>query len=225
MTWKMQTGKRVLNPAEAALIRTVLGSMKTELLDEERGDDQWPYGVRVFDDMTLPQRVLSLCDVCEALLDPVIPAPELTAANEGTIASIFNAMKQVLGYELDGMWAGDGDEPGPFEFDLRKLICAALQSPAGDDKSHGVDPAKIPNFESYKSKDWKWVVESLRDRILWDEDYDDDDIYADKSPEMAEFLKHTGDIPDGYFSTVVPEPREKEMVAVWKRLELLALHR
>lgn len=66
----MQTGVRVLNPAEAALLRVVIGSMCEERRAEERRDDQWSYGAAVFDNMSLAQRMLSLFDVCNALLDP-----------------------------------------------------------------------------------------------------------------------------------------------------------
>lgn len=151
-----------------------------------------------------------------------IPPPELTAANEGTVAAIFNAMQLLLTYELDGTWADDGDEPGRFEFRLRKPIRETLLAPAGEDATYSVDPGELPDYDSYEPEDWNRVVESRSDRILWDADYDDDDLYTDKPPELSEFLKRTGDIPDGYFSTVVREPAESEMEAVWKRLKALA---
>lgn len=220
MTWRTELGERVLNSAEAALLRAAIGAMRDELWEEHVGSEQWPYGVRVFDSLTLPQRVLMLCQVSEALLGPSVPSPELTAVNEGTVAAIFKAIEQHLSFELETLEKPDGQR-SPLEFYWRQLIRDAAFSTIGDDRSHCFDLEDIPDAESYDPEDWDHVVETLSDRVLWDNDYDDD-VIEDASPDVADEIKESLGIEDGYFTAVVREPRDDEHEELFERLRSLS---
>lgn len=220
MTWRTELGERVLNPAEAALLRAAIGSMRDELREEHRGGDQWPYDVRVFDSLTLPQRVLLLCQVTEALLGPDVPSPELTAVNEGAVAAIFNAIEQSLGFELDSMGEPTDEEPSPDDFYWRNLIRNAALSTVAEEPSRSFDLESIPAAQSYDPEEWDYVVETLSDRVLWDSDYDDE-VIEDASPDVAGAIKASLGILDDYYTAVVREPREDEVDGLFERLKAL----
>lgn len=222
MTWHTQMGERVLNSAEAALLRATIGSMRDELLEERSGRDQWPYGVRVFDNLSLSQRLRLLCEVSDALLKPEIPAPELTAINEGTAAAIFKALQQRLHFELDSTKPQSSEETR-FAFHWRELIRGAALSTIGDERLYRFAPGEIPVAESDEHKDWEGMVESLADRVLWDTDFDDDDPQADHSPERTEFLRVAGDITMANRTSIAPEPREKEVAGLLERLHFVSM--
>ena len=222
MTWHTQMGERVLNPAEAALLRATIGSMRDELLEEGSGRDQWPYGVRVFDNLSLSQRLALLCEVSEALLKPEIPAPKNTAINEGAVAAIFKAMQQRLHFELDSTKPRPSEETR-FAFHWRELIREAALSTIGDERLYRFAPGEIPVAESDEHKDWEGMVESLADRVLWDTDLDDDDLHADHPPEHTEFLRVAGDVTVANCASTVPESRIKEVAGLLERLHVVSM--
>jgi hypothetical protein len=217
MTWRTPLGERVLNSAEAVLLRAVIDSVRDELREEALGNEQWTYGVRAFDDLTLPQRLWMLCEVSEALFRSETSSPELTAINEGTVAVIFKALQQQLTFELELLAPEPGEMPSEFAGYWRRLVRAAALSTLTEE-NHSFDPAEIPDVECDDIEDWHGVVEVLSERVLWDTDYDDEDLYSDHPPEIAESVKRTSGIPDGYFTAIAHEPRDDEVEGLFERL-------
>src|SRR5438105_4382457 len=84
--WRMNSGDRVLSEAEWNLFRVGL-EMLWDYIEDDSDEDAGlsETGIRVFDVLQPEQKLALLADVGQALRDPAIPAPDLTAANEGAI--------------------------------------------------------------------------------------------------------------------------------------------
>src|SRR4051812_7114659 len=99
--WRTNSGDRVLSEAEWNLFRVGLGDLWDHVEDDTRGGGGLSRtGVRVFDGLQPEQKLALLADVGQALRDPAVPAPDLTAANEGAIAAVFAAIQQRLELEI-----------------------------------------------------------------------------------------------------------------------------
>ena len=110
--WRAEVGNRVLTGAEAELFREGLCS----LVD---WTEEWPenaVGLRVFDQLSQPEKLAILDEVSRALLVKRVPCPIHTAVNEGAIAAIYYQIAGDVQLEIDEGRA-----------DLRKLILQACR--------------------------------------------------------------------------------------------------
>ena len=55
-------------------------------------------------------------------------------------------------------------------------------------------------------KEWEFEIECIADKVLWDRDFELDDLMVDCSPEKAQFLKSYLGIDDAYFTSISPDP-------------------
>ena len=99
--WWTQEGERVLVGAEAILFREALGYLWDEIEMCEEIDEEHHVGVKVFDNLSVGQKLTMLVQVGEALLDAAVPVPELTAVNEATVAAVFAQLAINIELELD----------------------------------------------------------------------------------------------------------------------------
>ena len=65
------------------------------------------------------------------------------------------------------------------------------------------------------------IIEALADRILWDRDWEMEDLFADAIPERGRQLKQFLGIEDGYFRDIAPDPTEQQLAVVCSQLEAL----
>ena len=67
-------------------------------------------------------------------------------------------------------------------------------------------------------EEWQIMVEVLSVRLLWDRDFEDEELYADSSPEHADMLKNLMMVQDNYFLGIAPDPSPDEMPQIIGRL-------
>ena len=84
----------------------------------------------------------------------------------------------------------------------RKLILAARRQAGAD---------KLPAEDCDDVQEWLIEIEELSYLILWDYDFEDEDLYIDKSPEEAKRLKEFMRIRDEYFRDI-PEDLTPEEI-------------
>jgi hypothetical protein len=201
MTWRTQIGERTLQGAEATLIREAL-AMMVDMVEQEISDhdDLWEFGVPLFDRLPAPAKLALLAQVGWALLRATDVCPPLTAINEATIGALFRHIEQSIHLELDD--ADDSDQ----RFSWPKDVLTVFEQIGETDD--------LPALECQDLSEWEILVQVLTDRILWDEDFNDAELYVDKSPEHASILKSMMTIDDEYFTAVSPDPRESDLPRV-----------
>lgn len=76
-----------------------------------------------------------------------------------------------------------------------------------------IPPARCKDIDR-----WKIEVEELADRILWDSDYEDGDIYMDHPPEKSKELLDWMEIDDDYFTAIAEDLTDEHAQATIKKL-------
>lgn len=206
MTWRTQEGERVLAGAEADLYRELMGYMTDAIEEEIENEDsnsQWSYGVRMFDRLEPLVRLDLLASVSWSLLRVTETCPSLTAINECVIGAAFRLLDQCVMMEIDSEIDGIDNESGVGTSTWRHGILAVF-------KEIG-DVEDLPDVGCLDPSEWEILTETLSGRILWDEDFDDADLYLDQTPEKAYFLKNFMSIDAEYFRAVPPSPRESDL--------------
>ena len=199
MTWRTQNGVRILQGAEAALIRVAVEYV-SGMVEEGIDGHTKPRDFRVslFDRLEPPAQLALLAEVGWALLRDTDSCPPLTAINEAVIGVLFCEIEQCVVEEID---AEDClNEPLRF---WRNRILAVYQE-TGD-----VD--ELPSADCTDQSEWSLLIEGLSDRILWDDDFNDADEYLDMPPEKGQYIKQFMGIADDYFRAVPPDPKESEL--------------
>jgi hypothetical protein len=219
--WRTSRGERVLQGAEAALLRESIAFMVAAIEEEAYGHaDHWSFGVPVFDRLSCQQQLAMLADVGEALFREDVPAPELSAVNEGTIGAMFANICQCIEFEIDDEWLRDGKS-------MRQLVLEAITEvdkkppPAFDKPPDAELSDPLPDAACVDTDEWDLLVEVLESFILWDADWLDEDLYVDADPETNRFRKHKMGIAEGYYTAVAPDPTENELADVRRRLRVL----
>ena len=157
--WRTPTGDRVLDPAEWAVFREGLVLLWDLIQDEwDVTNGLSRTGVTTFDDFQPGQKLSLLAEVGQALSDPAVPTPFHTAANEAAIAAVFAAVETYLDLELDTAEARTY---------LRELILQA----AGDSDED------LPVVTSTDAEAWRFLLETLMFRVLWDVDFTQGTIF------------------------------------------------
>ncbi len=217
MTWNSNNGQRTLEGAEAALIRDALADVVERCRHEiESGTEHWTYDVALFDCLEPGVQLALLAEVGQALLRQTETCPELTAANEATIAALYRYIEEALEIEidvqiLDGL--SDDSDSSEAVFFWRSRVRAVFEE---DDE---ID--ELPDLNSTDSGNWLLLVQLLHDRILWDTDYEMGGIFLDTPPESANALRELMNVNDNYFRAIPPDPTDEELekiLAILKEL-------
>lgn len=198
--WHTNTGDRTLEGAEARLFANALWDCAT-ILEESDGDCF--LGPPVFDRMTYGQKASVLLIIGNGLLKPDEPICKLTAAVEGAIATVFEYIKEEVAAEID--------DP-EMKSSWRKMILAARNECGGED---------LPDEDCQDEEEWPIQVEELSYLILWDYDFEDEDLYVDMPPEESGRLKEFMRIKDDYFVEVPDDLDEKEIATALSELKAL----
>ena len=208
MTWHTPRGDRVLAGPEAELFRDAL-TIITDWIEGDVEQDQafHEFGIPAFDSATARGKLALLADVGHALLMETDRCPKLTVVNESTLGAIFVALDESVEHEIDN------------EFELqdrtfwRRLI---LQAVAAVDSE-----LETPEAESCDWDEWEFLIDVLRDRLLWDRDFDADPTFGDADPAKAHDARSRMGIDENYFRAVAPDPSDEELAAIRLRLRLL----
>lgn len=186
--WWTEQGERTLKGAERELFIRMADALWIDLEDElaEEGS-AWPTGIAPFDRLSVQQRFVVLGEITAGLLDPKVRFVPLTQANEAAIAAVYRLGSiQLVDCEL-------------YE-DFRQVVRAVV-------KQHSF--CEPPALDA-SNADYAWIVQQLRDLLLWDTDFALEgvamDLPADKSRQVHEEMG----IADDYFTAVVADPRDIE---------------
>lgn len=204
--WHMSSGDRVLNSAEAKLVIEAAGMMVDELTEESVSDIQSPYQVPFFDNQPWQLRLKLLAEVVPALIDADVPAPELTAYHEATVAAIFHQAGTFLTMEIEN---DDGDTPEPDSW--RQLAFDCIEQLTAEDVGDDFQPTAL---ESDDIDRWDREIELIRDRILWDEDF----LMHDPQSLNQVTLP---DVDPEYFSNALTFPEYDEIERLWCRIRAI----
>jgi hypothetical protein len=230
--WRMsEGGVGVLTNAQAKLVKLAVAEY-TGRLD---GAGEWDDGddwVRVEQvaRMGRQQMLHALATVARALLDPRAQQPPVTADSEATAYQIFMLLGAAVGAEIgmfDEMKAADSARRPPRVLTrARRAISDALREAGcckrSDDESDercGRCSWCAPDPECVDQDEWDGALEALADRVLWDRDWEMEDLLADAEPGVADSVKGAVAIDDGYFSTPTPEPTDADVTAARAYLE------
>lgn len=218
MTWHTEIGDRCLTGPEARLVREIVDYMHDEIavdLDAalEADDDGVEYGVTEFDKLKPPQKLALLEQVLRQMLNPTDAPPTLNVINESAIAAMYAAVGERVAYEID--MESDADEPGSFDpCHWRKLLLDVART----DES---DPSELPTARCRDEDEWECVLESIKMRVLWDDDYMDAESVLDATPQSARRHRRKLGIDHDYYIAVAPDPKESELPAIRERLRAL----
>lgn len=209
MTWRTEIGERVIEGHEAVLIREAIAAMK-DMFEEELDDDidPWKFGVPVFDRLETLVKLALLAEVGWALLRSTERCPPLTAVNESAVGAIFGHIEQSVQYEIDCH-----DSMTEESFSWRRLILNVF---------HQIeDTDELPDALCLDPSEWDILQQVLADRILWDDDFNDEALYVDQPADHGKFLKDFMTIDDDYFTAPPPNPRESDLPRILKILNEL----
>ncbi|MCA9130669.1 MAG: hypothetical protein KDB22_26460 [Planctomycetales bacterium] len=220
MTWNTSRGVRVLQGAEASLVRASLGCLLDEIVDSLSlgGSDAMPLGVVVFDGLSYSQKLQILETVGRHLLRETSAPLELTADAEGTVAAIYENIVRWIEVEIDTSSIDLEEE----EFDWRQMVldayteeCSSIDEP--------IEPANEEAPIDVREDDiecWRELIELLLDRILWDRDYEMQ-VMLDCPPESAATLRGELGVTDEYFTAIVADPLDQECEELVKAIREL----
>lgn len=202
--WNTQAGERLLQGAEARLIRMAFGVLVDQVeMDIAAIGELHDFGVPIFDRLQGRQKLALLADVGHHLLCSTDPPPPLTATNESAVAVLYRVIEDWVGMEIENE-GGSPEMPDEDPFVWRRELLDAFREsiPDADD---------LPTETSRDLEEWSLLIECLETRVLWDTDFLDEDLYADQAPETSQYLKEELGVPDEYFTAVAPDPTDGEL--------------
>ena len=198
--WHTSHGDRALHGAEARLFAETMLS----LLDEAQSDHLYDYDlVACFDNLTYGQKISVLTVIGNGLLREDVPAVPLVAVMEGGIAAVFQHLRNSVIFEID-----EPDMGNPW----RKMIVAARKE---------MEVEEVPEPACKDQEEWDFEIQELSDYVLWDADYECDDLFLDRPPDEARELRDAMRIPDDYFAAIADDLTERRIEA--KLAELRAV--
>jgi hypothetical protein len=202
----MEAGDRAMTAAEWGIFQLGLAELVAHIEDDlAYENDAAQTGVKVFDRLTVEQKIALLADVAEAMHDPDVPMMDLTAASEGAAEAVFVVTRALLREEI----ADNSDTR------MRSLLVAVA-------KEQDFEKVDVPSLKSRKRSDWGFLLECLEGAIFWDSDWAAGDHYLDMPPQEAKAkMEYMGIDPD-YFLAIPKEPNATELKAARQKLAHLA---
>jgi hypothetical protein len=194
----------ILPPKHAAVFREAAAdfSAYADML-EDAGENG-----SVFERLTLGQKQLAILIVARALLDQAIEPPRITAVLAGTVAAIYEHVQTMVAVEIE-------EREGPT---IRRMLLDAL-----DENNTRCDPEPLARVSPTcpDMDEWWGIIESLRDTVLEDHDFNMEALFLDVPPEEAAALKALMRIDPDYFVTPIADPSPQDLEKI--RTELRSL--
>jgi hypothetical protein len=180
MTWHTEVGDRSLKGAEAELIRLSLGILTDQVRCEIEcrhidSDDTWMVGIPLYDALQPTQKLATLARVGRFLLRDTQQCAPLTALNEACVAALYQNVRDLLLDEIETSRAIERS------FSWRQSVLAAYIECCPESDAPSIDCDDV--------EEWDLLMEVLAARVLWDDDFNDADLFLDASPEDSKTLK------------------------------------
>jgi len=205
--WHASSGKTTFTGPYGLMLAEGISYLLEEMNDLYVLEDEYKIGIRAFDALTREQKIWSLRQVAFGLLDEKTPIIALTAYLEATIAAIFNHIDTSIQFELD-MEADHKSDPDD-EYDYffwRKLVLAAYESVGGNNPEFCESDEELLTPECRDMQEWQLAFDMIVEHVLWDADYEDDDM-VDMTPEHGAAVRNMFGIADGYYVSVPDDPK------------------
>jgi len=208
--WAMPSGHRIFSDAEWNLFLVGLQSLHrdVEIGLHHAEEPSIGHGVPAFDCLTPEQQMMVLADVAGALRWRHAPIPDHTAARESAIAAVFDAIEAQLGNELEGIVVEDNDATF-----VRRLICAAALDADRDEP--------LPDLATAAEDAWQELLDEIKERVFWDNDYLLGDQFLDLPPEEARACYDSLGIARNYFTWTPDEPKPDQLRIAERKLDEL----
>ena len=220
--WETSQGIRTLGGAEAYLVRELVHYLHDQILvGIEIGEPHFS-DVSVFDSLQPTQQLAMLHTVAEGLLDSSKAPPKLTATCEGTIYAIFRELETLIEAEV-----GFEQQLAKSSHRLRALARDAWIGGCQQSNEKNVlgnaelTGTNIPDLKCTDMEQWTDFVELIADHILWDRDFQFENIVGDASPDQAEVIKRQLGINNDYYSTIANDIREIDVERISAKIRLL----
>jgi hypothetical protein len=211
--WRTSIGERTLRGKEWDLFREGLSMLWDRITMSRRDPHLCMTGVGVFDDLQPASRLAMLALVGKALHDEAEPCPDLTALTEGTFAAVYAVIRDQIDVEIES----GREDPSSYGDDssLRALVLATF---------HEVSPEwhdSLPSPDCEDVDHWTILLNVLMDRVLWDRDFEDEELFLDTDPGVGDPLKKKLGIAGGYFTAIAPEPTGAQLASIRETLRRL----
>ncbi len=207
--WMMTNDERTVTPQEWKCLKLGLILMQERLtMAKQYGDAYGMSGIAAFDDLTIPQRMALLANICMSLLDPAIPAPPRSSVQDGALAALLFAFWNQIEMELDL----SDDDAYPF-LESRRALLDTLDATTHPFPNETPSAEYLPDLLETDSEIWFGAFSSFEARFIDDVDYLLDAV-SDLPSERADDIKEELGLASDYFVTIAPEPSDRELITV-----------
>lgn len=234
--WPTSGGERTLTGSEAVLVANAIETMIDLMLDYTEVDDESDEetltaalhtGISVYDGLSIGQRVAMLYQAAKHLLTPLaLPATELSAVVDATIAAIYCEVRDRIEIEVDFFSGHDdpivspnGEGTSPVQW--RRWVLNACRETIGpgewDENLSDTALAQLPLDQ------WEDWIDYLVSSILWDRDFEFADSFLDANPDSARIRRHALGIEDDYFVSPAPDPTPAQLTRLIAQTRQLVL--
>jgi hypothetical protein len=200
--WNTSCGERTLRGAEARVFAEALLSILEEAHCVEELEDS-AVGPPCFDRLMYGQKIAVLSTVGNGLLREDVPVVPLTAVLEGGIAAVFHQLQHSVIVELENPELGTT---------WREMVAAARNEMEAED---------VPEPTCEDEDEWDIEMEELADCVLWDADYECDDLFLDQPPEKAKAMRKETGITEEYFTAIADDLTGEQAKARFAELQEL----
>ena len=183
-------GDRVLLGAERRLFVESLAMIVDLLATDDVAFDVIPFG-----DLQRTQKLLVLYTTARGLLRPDASPPKLTAFTEAAVAAVYEFASEQAKAEIDDSKLREED------LHWRRIVLAAAREQNVSDE--------LPDDTSTDVETWMELVECLAARVLWDNDYEWQDI-LDVPPEEGRRVRGVLGVADDYYTDIPPDPPDDQ---------------
>ena len=188
-------------------------------------EESWDYGVTLFDELTWQQQLAVLDLLATNLLQETTETLELSGINEAAVAAVYQNIVQQIELEIELHPVS----PPEFRCRWRQATLDAYRQNEDDDVlrqevlSQDFDQEFVfdVDTECLEVDRWRWLVELLADRVLWDRDFEMVNEMIDAPPERAAAMKAALGITAGYYTAIAPDPTDLQVDALFESLEHL----
>lgn len=227
--WATSQGDRTLAGPEASLVLGAVGYLRDMITVGVELDEPHQTDVALFNALQPTQQLAILHEVAFALLDEQANMPDLNATREATVYVLFRELLSLVEIEIDMSRLEN-----VHHIEVRSAILAAYEESVNITVDGFSNSDFLEGFVTENSDDanpmaendpdidrWFDVLESLADQILWDRDFELEEVFADRDPRSVEAVKEAMGIRQDYFSVPAPDAFSNE----YERLdrELVAL--
>ena len=175
--------------------------------------------------MTWQQQLAVLDLLAINLLQETSETLELSGVNEAAVAAVYQNIVQQIELEIEL----HAVSPTEFRCRWRQAALDAFRENEDDEvlsqETLSQDAEHTSAFDiepdCLEVDRWRWLVDVLADRVLWDRDFEMVNEMIDAPPERAAAMRAALGINPGYYTAIAPDPTDHQVDALFESLELL----